>query len=398
MATGSRKAEGTGEESRAGVRRLRVLLVMTARMVGGAEIYVAQLVRELATECAFTLAASDHPDLDPFMAELRPHVAAVVRYPFDHSRRLPAVTRDLVRLARQHDVVHVNSNHPGSRLGILMGFALPLSGRPVVTVEHGGTAIANIEVPRSIAWALPALFRFSRRGIARVVAVSRENRERLRSLYRLPAQKIELIYNGVDLEPFSHPAGPATLRQELGLHPEHRIILVLARLLPNKGYPQLIEAAPAILQRFPQAHFVFAGSPDGRAAIERQIADLGLVDRFSILGFRKDVVNLLQSSDVFVLPSLAEGFSLSIVEALAAGRPVVATRVGGAAEIIEEGRNGFLVPPGDVPALAEAIVAALSLSPEERAEFAAAARAAAAPFSSREVARKTLALYRSVQM
>ena len=371
---------------------MNVLLVMTARTVGGAEIYVERLTAALAGACRFTVAMSDHPE----PADLGQRLAArceVLTFPFDRTRALPSVTRQLRQLGRATDIIHLNSNHPGSRLGILMGFALPGAGRPVVCVEQGASPIGAIEVPGSVAWALPALFRWSRRSVARVVAVSEENKRTLVDLYRLPASKISVVHNGVELAPFMDPA-PGTLRAELGLAPDQPLVIVLGRLAANKGQRFLVEAAPAILARFPTTHFAFAGNPEGRGDIEARIRTLHLEPHFSLLGFRSDVVNLLRSSDLFVLPSLAEGFSLSIIEALAAGLPVVATRVGGATEIIDEGRNGFLVPPADAPALGEAVIRVLSLNAEERDGFRRVARETAQRFSFDATARGVLDVYR----
>ena len=187
------------------------------------------------------------------------------------------------------------------------------------------------------------------------------------------------------------------MRQELGLTAEQPVIIVLGRLAANKGQRYLVEAAPAILMRFPNAHFVFAGNPAGRADLDQRICALGLERHFSLIGFRSDVVNLLRSSDLFVLPSLAEGFSLSIVEALAAGLPVIATRVGGAAEIIEDGRNGFLVPPADVEALGQAVLRVLSLEAPERDKLRQAALETARRFSFETTAHKMHEIYRRLK-
>ena len=299
---------------------------MTARTVGGAELYVERLTAALAGACRFTVALSDHPELAAMRQRLAGR-AEVLAFPFDHAGALPAVTRRLRQLGRAADVIHLNSNHPGSRLGILMGFALPGCGRPVVCVEQGASPIDAVEVPDSIVWALPTLFRWSRRSVDQVVAVSEENKRTLVDLYRLPAKKITVVHNGADLTPYADPA-PGTLRAELGLTPDQPLVIVLGRLAANKGQRFLVEAAPTILSHFPTAHFAFAGNPEGRNDIEARIRALNLEPHFSLLGFRSDVVNLLRSSDVFVLPSLGEGFSLSIIEALAAGLPVVATRSG----------------------------------------------------------------------
>lgn len=374
---------------------LNILLVMTARTVGGAELYVERLVSALDDACRFTIALSDHAEMAELAGRLAQR-ATVLRVPFDRATKLPTVVRQLRRLAPDCDVIHLNSNHPGSRLGILMGFTLGNAGRPVVCVEQGVSPLSAVEVPASLAWALPTLFRWSRRAVNQIVAVSDENKCTLVDLYHLPAGKISVVHNGADLTAFADPA-PATLRTELGLTPDQPVVLVLGRLAANKGQHYLVEAAPAILARFPDAHFVFAGNPAGRADLDQQIRSLGLASHFSLVGFRPDVVNLLRSSDLFVLPSLAEGFSLAIIEALAAGLPVIATRVGGAAEILEEDRNGFLVPPGDVNALERTVLGVLSLDAPARERLRQAAQETARRFSFASTAQKMHAIYRDLK-
>lgn len=372
---------------------LNILLVMTAREVGGAEHYVEQLIAALGESCRFTVALSDHPNLSQLrqrlsdMAEVRP-------FAFDQATRLPGIARELRGLARGFDVVHINSNHPASRLGILMALSLPGSGTPVVCVEQRATPLEDVITPPAIAWALPALFRWSRRRVACTVAVSHDNRRTLEAYYRLPSARIQVIYNGVDLSRFAAPPAPSpSLRQELGLTAGQPILLVAARLAANKGHRYLVAAAPAILQQFPDAHFVFAGSPDD-PSIAGQIIGMGMTSHFSLLGFRQDTPRLLHECDVLVSPSLAEGFALTILEALAAGAMVVATQVGGADEIIISGQNGFLVPPADPPALARGVIQALSLDRDQRAALSQAAQTTAGQFSLHAMSQQMLALYR----
>jgi len=369
---------------------------MTAREVGGAELYVEGLVNALASHCEFTIALSDHPHLDDLRARLS-RSARVQLLAFDRAASLPGIVRRLQRLAADHDVVHLNSSHPASRLGILMGFALGGRNTPVVCVEHRVTPVSDVRVPRPLAWCLPTLFRWSRRGVARVIAVSRDNARVLTQHYRLPASKVEVIYNGVEMRRSgTDPSAAARLRHELRLRSDQPIVLTLARLLPNKGHRFLIQAAPDILAHFPNVHFVLAGSPDYRAPIDRQIAGANLDGKFSILGFRTDVADLLDASDVFVLPSLAEGFALSISEALAAGLPTIATHVGGATEIIVDGENGFLIPPADAEALARAVKRVLSLDSAERLRLRQAALDTARRFSMQVTAQHVLDVYRAL--
>jgi glycosyltransferase involved in cell wall biosynthesis len=310
--------------------------------------------------------------------------------------------RRLQHLADEHDIVHLNSNHPGSRLGIACGFALGGRRTPLVCVEHRVTPIRDIVVPRAITWSLPALFRWSRRGAACVVAVSEENAAMLTGHYHLPVDMVRVVRSGADLSAYESfdPAAREAVRAELGLPAGGQLITVVARLSANKGHRYLIEVAPAILARHPHAHFLFVGPADEAETLRSQIAQLGLAARFSLLGHRADVPRLLMASDVFVLPSLGEGFAVVIVEALAAGLPVVATQVGGAAEIetIAGVRPEMqVVPPAAPGPLAQAVNAALDLDAPTRANWFSAARAITQRFSARAMAQQMLALYRAMK-
>jgi glycosyltransferase involved in cell wall biosynthesis len=377
---------------------MRVLLVMTAREVGGAELYVERLTCALAAQCDFTIVLPTHPRLEPLAQRLAKH-AQVLRLAIEDQRRLPAVVNAVRALTRRADVVHLNSNHPGSRLGILFGFALSHAGAPLVCVEHRVSLMDDIIVPRALRPFLPRLFRWSRQGAARVIAVSKQNAELLTSYYGLRADKITIVHNGIDLPDFKESdvaLARAALRAELGLPEQAIVILTLARLAPNKGHRYLVEAMPEVLRMHPNIHFVFAGEHDQAEPVIAQISALGLGSHVHLLGFRSDTHHLLAASDFFVLPSLAEGFSLALVEALAAGLPTVATDVGGASEVIQSGQGGILVPPADSAALAAALNHLLSLDEAEVQRQRQAARQAAQPFSTQAMAEKTLRVYSEV--
>jgi len=374
---------------------MRVLLVMTAREVGGAELYVERLTRALAAQCDFTIVLSTHPRLEPLAQRLTKH-AQVLRLAIEDQRRLPAVVNAVRALTRRADVVHLNSNHPGSRLGILFGFALARAGAPLVCVEHRVSLLDDIIVPRALRPFLPRLFRWSRRAAARVIAVSKQNAELLTSYYGLHPDKITIVHNGIDLPDFKESdiaQARAALRAELGLPEQAIVILTLARLAPNKGHRYLVEAVPEVLRPHPNVHFVFAGEHDQAEPVIAQIKALGLESHVHLLGFRSDAHHLLAASDFFVLPSLAEGFSLALVEALAASLPTVATDVGGAGEVIQPGQGGILVPPANSAALAAALNHLLSLDEAEVQRQRQAARRAAQRFSTQAMAEKTLRVY-----
>ena len=232
---------------------MRVLIVMTAREVGGAELYVERLTRTLSSRCHFTIVLPTHPHVEALAQRLAGHTQ-VIRLAIEDQQRLPTAVREVRALARQADVVHLNSNHPGSRLGILFGFALTRSGTPLICVEHRVSQLDDIVVPGALRPFLPRLFRWSRRDAARVIAVSQQNAALLTSYYGLRAEQITVVLNGIDLPCFSESQiarARAVLRAELGLANQAILILTLARLAPNKGHRYLVEAIPEVLRAHP---------------------------------------------------------------------------------------------------------------------------------------------------
>ncbi|HEY7736734.1 MAG TPA: glycosyltransferase [Candidatus Limnocylindrales bacterium] len=175
--------------------------------------------------------------------------------------------------------------------------------------------------------------------------------------------RIELIHNGVDLARYDHQEPCCTLRDEYGMEPGSRIVGVVARLEPEKGHPTLLEAWPAVLAASPDAYLLVVGEGSQREVLERQAARLQIAHRVVFAGRRDDVPAVTAALDVAVLPSYREAQGLSILEAMALSRPVVASAVGGIPEMIEDGVTGLLVPPHDPQALASAIVRCLADHP-----------------------------------
>ena len=202
----------------------------------------------------------------------------------------------------------------------------------------------------------PSIFVQQRLIVARAgryITVSHAVAKRLIQKLRWPAEKIQVIHNCVttaDPEPgYERPTERAGLP----------VVLTVARLDEQKGHRYLLETAALI----PEAQFVFAGDGPLRASLEAQARSLGVDGRVRFLGYRDDVGDLLRNCDVFVLPSLYEGLPLSILEAMAAGKPVIATRIGGTDEAVIDGETGLLVPPADPPALAASIRTVLADRP-----------------------------------
>lgn len=206
------------------------------------------------------------------------------------------------------------------------------------------------------------------RSLHRHIAVSRHVAWRLHDRFDVPGERIAVIPNAVTLAP---PAPrDAALRARVLLGQRAPLVLTVARLDAQKGVAYLLDAAAEV----PDAIFVIAGEGPERATLEARASALGIAHRVRFLGHRRDVPPLLAIADLFVLPSLWEGLPLSVLEAMAAGVPVVATRIGGTDELVRDGETGTLAPPENGPALAEAIRAAL-YDRERALRMAAAARA-----------------------
>jgi glycosyltransferase involved in cell wall biosynthesis len=224
------------------------------------------------------------------------------------------------------------------------------------------------------------------------VSVSEEHR---RLAIRLGVERpasICTIHNGIDLEPFSR-VDRAAARRNLGFQPEEIIIGALGRLATQKGFEYAIRAMPAVLRRFPAARLAIAGEGPLAGPLRALAQATGVADAVRFLGFRRNVAELLTAFDLFIQPSLWEGLSISLLEGMAARRPLVATDIPGNREQIVHEGNGLLVPPGQVEPLAEAICRLLG-DPELAERLAGRAHEEARlRFSDTVMVRKNLEVY-----
>jgi glycosyltransferase involved in cell wall biosynthesis len=187
-------------------------------------------------------------------------------------------------------------------------------------------------------------------GVDRYIAVSRDVARQLVERFHWPGRKITVVYNAARLEPSTARSIDA-LRGELGAVDGEPIVFTCARLDPQKGHRVLLDAAAEL----PGVRFALAGSGPEEVTLEAHAERVGVRDRVRFLGHRDDIPELLAACDVFALPSLYEGSSLAVLEAMGAGRAVVSSAIGGTDELIEHGDSGVLVPPGDARALASAL-------------------------------------------
>jgi glycosyltransferase involved in cell wall biosynthesis len=188
-----------------------------------------------------------------------------------------------------------------------------------------------------------------------LIAVSRAIEHKIEVEGRNVGVPVSLIYNGVDLDRYDQQEPCCTLRDEYGMEPGSQIVGVVARLEPEKGHVTLLEAWPAVLRSVPDAYLLVVGEGSQRVPLERLAAELRIAHRVVFTGRRDDVPAVTAALDVAVLPSYREAQGLSVLEAMALSRPVVASAVGGIPEMIDDGISGLLVRPHDVSGLADAI-------------------------------------------
>lgn len=294
---------------------------------------------------------------------------------------LPAIWQ--LRRLMQSRVIGIVNTHSG-RDTQLAGLAAKSLGRGrpcVVRTRH-------LALPISSRLSYVAL-------VDHVVTVSRFVADYLAAA-GVPAARITAVPTGIDLARYQTTV-PGSLRAELGLPETAPLIGTVAILRRKKGHAELLDAVPRVLARFPEAHFVFAGDGPQAANLARRIAELGLGRNVHLLGLRRDVVNVLASLDLFVLPTHQEALGTAFIEAGAMGVPAIATRVDGVPEVVKEGTTGLLVQLGDSAALAAAITALLD-DPARRQAMGAAARAwTATRFSREAMIDGMLAVYEKVR-
>jgi L-malate glycosyltransferase len=172
----------------------------------------------------------------------------------------------------------------------------------------------------------------------------------------VPAHRLTTIYSGVDTDKFAHLPRTEGLKAELGIPADHLLVGTVAAVVGHKDYPNLLRAARHVIDRHPSVSFCAVGDGDQWSAVQKLHRELGLDRRFVFSGYRRDVGRFLKGFDLFVLASREEGLGTSLLDAQAVGLPVVATRAGGIPEVIENGRNGLLVPAQDARALGDAVL------------------------------------------
>lgn len=257
-----------------------------------------------------------------------------------------------------------------------------LAGVPHVITMHGRRYYAG-RLQRRVAMRTAVALS------ARTVAVSNPLAEHLSRDLLVRRSRITVVSNGVRRP----TAECATLREELQLRPDERLLVSVGNLYPVKGHAYLIDAMSLLGSRHPNVHLAIGGRGDLAEALMARARDQGLANRVHLLGLRSDVAAILAAADLFVLPSLSEGLPLALLEAMFAGRPIIASDVGEIGRTLGHGEAGVLVEPANAVALAAAIDDLLS-NPARAREFGEhAARRAAAEYDVSQMVRRYSSIY-----
>jgi glycosyltransferase involved in cell wall biosynthesis len=330
---------------------IRVLHVAESAGLAGGEAYLVRLATALdRRRFALTVVVPETGALTERLAALGVPTFVVPL----HTRLLnPRTLWMLAQVFRRERPMIVQSH--GARTNVYTKIAARLVGVPVVlaTVHN---SLFDYEVGALRRWLYVTAERLTGRLAHRVVAVSHAVGRDLVSRYRLPTEQVVVIQNGIDPAGFVPGRPPAAARAELGLSPETRLIGLVGRLARQKGPDLLVAALPTIVAAWPRLRCLFVGEGDLGSELRRQAAALGVASQCVFLGARRDVADLMALLDVVVLPSRSEGLPFALLEAMVLAKPVVATRVGGNPEVVEDGRTGLLVPPEDPAALAQAVL------------------------------------------
>jgi glycosyltransferase involved in cell wall biosynthesis len=366
---------------------MNLLLLICGLATGGAERNIVDLLPHLSAAGVTPTVVTLTDRRDGFLAD---QVARQGIERIDLGARKLFDPASLGRLRalisqRRFDILHSQDQYTNILAGYLRwrGPRLPTVMTRHVLAEPSDSLAGKIRA-RLVLWSV-------RTSADRLIAVSDAVRRRMMRDAHLTAERVAVILNGLDQSAYRTVPNGDALRKELGIAPDHPIVMMVGVMREGKGQEVLLDAAPALLARHPKARIVFVGAGPLLTAMQAQAAALG--DAVVFVGERSDVPDLLSIADVVALPSWSEALPTVLIEAGAAGCPAVATAVGGAPEIIDDGQTGYLVAPGDAEALADRLAGLLD-DDECRQRMGASARNTVAErFTLDRQARQTRDVY-----
>ncbi len=369
---------------------MRILYVVTAGEFGGAPLHVLQLMKYMAKQGhEVGLVAAPEPRLMEGAKALgvkvfpNPHFVRPIK-PWKDLRALWRVFKAIRQF--KPDLVSAHS----TKAGFAARFSCAILGVPVIFTAHGW-AFTEGKSPLA-RYLLASAERLASKVTNEIICVSEHDKELALRFRVAPEQKLTVIHNGMEPNVYLNASG-SKVRSELGLKESEILITMVARFVPQKDYETLLQAIRCLQKG--DFKVAFVGGGEREVVVRAKARELNL-DNVIFLGERRDVPQILTASDIFVLASNWEGLPRSIIEAMMAGLPVVATKVGGVPELVEDGITGFLVPPKDPEALAQALQKLID-DPELRKRMGQASREKALrEFTLDRMLHETERVYREV--
>lgn len=328
-------------------KRIRVGFVVHVMQVAGAEMLVAETIRRLEGEIEPTILCLDAVgELGTRLQQEGTPVMCFHRRPgrdWDLARRFAKVVQE-----REIEIVHAHQYTPFFYAALAKLFFR--ARFQLILTEHGR------HFPDVVSWKRRVFNRLILSRCANAVsAVCDFSAHALREVDGFSGKTIEVIENGVNYQAYQRSQSKESLRRKFGLDPARKYLICVARFHPVKDHATLLRGFARVAQQCPNANLLLVGDGPLRSDLESLTHQLHLQDRVQFLGIRSDVPELIQAADVFVMTSLSEAASLTLLEAMAAGLPVVVTDVGGNPEIVRHNIDGLLVPRQDDAALSEAL-------------------------------------------
>lgn len=323
----------------------------------GAEVLAARLARDLRERFDFVFFCLD--GLGPLADEL-----ASDGFVVEALGRKPGIDRSLARRLRERlihhriDLIHAHQYTPFFYSALSRGLlSRKLPGVPILFTEHGRHYPDARSLKRTLANKLLL------KPTDRVTAVGEFVKTALVRNEAIPAGRIDVVHNGIEPCPEPTEEDRASAREQLGIAPDRPVAMQVARFHPVKDHGTALRAWSIVHEQLPDALLVLVGDGPERDHLEALTKTLGLQDAVKFTGAVDNARQLIPAADLCMLTSLSEGLSVTLLEAMAAGKPIVATDVGGNPEAVEHGKTGLLAPRGDIEAIASAIAQLLPNAP-----------------------------------
>lgn len=380
-----------------GNKPIRILRIISRLNIGGPARHVVILSSRLNTGAFETLLVSgmvkEYEGDMSYLAGEYGVAARVIRSlgreitPLDDLRSF--ITLLGIMRSFRPDIVHTHA----SKAGALGRAAAAVAGVPVIVHTFHGHVFRGY-FSGGLTSLVIALERFLTRLTAAIVTLSPSQKQEITRRYRVaPGSKVHIVPLGLDLADYMESErASGTLRRSLGLEDGLPIVATVGRLVPIKDHVTFLEAARKVLEEQPAVRFVIVGDGETRPGLEKLSEDLGISDAVSFTGWVRDLGGVYQDIDVLAQSSINEGTPVSVIEAMAGGCCVVATRAGGTVDVVRDGENGLTVAVGDPDALASAILRVLR-DPQLRTELGEGARASAKRYDSARLAADMERLY-----